>query len=93
MASKKDLVSKVQEISELELNKSEATKLVDDVLNAIQTLTVENEKLQLIGFGNFEVRERAARKGRNPKTGEEMTIDASKGIGFKVSKNFKELVK
>ncbi|HAQ7139355.1 TPA: HU family DNA-binding protein, partial [Listeria monocytogenes] len=51
------------------------------------------EKVQLIGFGNFEVRERAARKGRNPRTKEEIDIPASKVPAFKPGKALKEAVK
>ena len=51
------------------------------------------EKVQLIGFGNFEVRKRAARKGRNPQTGKEIKIKASKVPAFKAGKALKEAVK
>ena len=53
----------------------------------------KGEKVQLIGFGNFEVRERAARKGRNPQTGKEIKIAASKVPAFKAGKALKEAVK
>ena len=48
------------------------------------------ERVQIVGFGSFEVRERAAHKGRNPSTGEEITIEASKSPVFKAGKNFKD---
>ncbi len=51
------------------------------------------KKVQVIGFGNFEVRERAARKGRNPQTGEEIQIEASKVPAFKPGKALKDAVK
>ena len=51
------------------------------------------EKVQVIGFGNFEVRERAARKGRNPQSGEEIQIEASKVPAFKAGKALKDAVK
>ena len=51
------------------------------------------KKFNLIGFGNFEVRERAARKGRNPQTGKEITIAASKVPAFKAGKALKDAVK
>jgi len=53
----------------------------------------KGETVQLIGFGNFEVRERAARKGRNPQTGEEIDIAATKTPAFKAGKQLKESVK
>ena len=52
-----------------------------------------HEKVQLIGFGNFEVRHRAARKGRNPQTGEEMEIPATDVPAFKPGKSLKDAVK
>ncbi len=52
----------------------------------------KGEKIQLVGFGTFEVTERAARNGRNPQTGEEMTIPASKAPKFKVGKALKDIV-
>ncbi|MFO1442818.1 HU family DNA-binding protein [Bacillus sp. Bva_UNVM-123] len=89
-AYKTDLVSKVKE--ELSLDRKSAIQVVDIVLEAIQTLTKEHGKLQLKDHGNFEVRERAARKGRNPQTGEEIQIAASKVPAFKPSKAFRKLV-
>lgn len=95
-ANKNDLVLGVKESlasQELELNKKDAEKAVNAVLDTIIGLTGEAGKLQLIGFGNFEVRERAARKGRNPQTGEEIEIAASKAPAFKAGKAFKDFVK
>lgn len=90
MANKADLVSKVKE--DLSLDKKGAVQVVDVVLEAIQTLTKEHGKLQLIGHGNYEVRERAARKGRNPSSGEEIQIDAKRVPAFKAGKAFKDFV-
>ena len=53
---------------------------------------MEGEKVQLVGFGSFEIRERAARKGRNPQTKEELIIPASKAPVFKAGKQLKDLV-
>ena len=61
---------------------------VDVVTNAL----VKGDKVQLVGFGSFEVRKRAARKGRNPQTKEEIKIPASKAPVFKAGKALKELV-
>ena len=76
-----DLVSKVAESTEL--SKKDATKAVDAVFEAISEALQSGDKVQLVGFGNFEVRERSARKGRNPQTGEEIEIPASKIPAFK----------
>ena len=76
-----------------ELSKKEATKAVDSVFDNIMQSLQEGDKVQLIGFGNFEVRERSARKGRNPQTGEEIEIAASKVPAFKPGKALKDAVK
>ncbi|HLR79982.1 MAG TPA: HU family DNA-binding protein [Bacillota bacterium] len=89
--NKSDLVTAVAEKSEL--SKKDAAKAVDAVLESITDSLQEGEKVQLIGFGNFEVRERAARKGRNPQTGEEIEIPASKVPAFKAGKALREAVK
>ena len=88
MANKQDLIAKVAEATELTKKDSAAA-----VFSAIESFLSEGEKVQLIGFGNFEVRERAARKGRNPQTGEEIEIAASKVPAFKAGKALKDAVK
>lgn len=89
--NKKELITSMSEKTEL------TKKDVELVLNAfIETIeeTLENgEKVQLVGFGTFETRERAARMGRNPRTKEEIEIPASVTPAFKVGKAFKERVK
>ncbi|MBU5466584.1 HU family DNA-binding protein [Virgibacillus sp. MSJ-26] len=89
--NKTDLVNAVAEKSEL--SKKDAGKAVDSVFETIMDSLSKGEKVQLIGFGNFEVRERAARKGRNPQTGEEIEIPASKVPAFKAGKALKDSVK
>lgn len=96
MANKDNLVDVVQgilESKEIKLNKKEMGKVVDSVLEGIVTTTLQDGTLKLVGFGNFEVRERSARKGRNPQTGEEIDIKASKSPAFKPGKTFKDAVK
>ncbi|RYL94879.1 HU family DNA-binding protein [Sporolactobacillus sp. THM7-4] len=88
--NKTELISAVAEAAEL--SKKDATKAVDSVLSTIADALKEGSKVQLIGFGNFEVRERSARKGRNPQTGEEIEIKASKVPAFKPGKALKEAV-
>ncbi|NGQ94582.1 HU family DNA-binding protein [Brevibacillus sp. SYP-B805] len=89
--NKTELVAKVAEATEL--TKKDAAKAVDAVLDAIAGALKQGEKVQLIGFGNFEVRERAARKGRNPQTGKEIQISASKVPAFKPGKQLKDSIK
>src|SRR5690606_41491713 len=79
--NKTELINSVAESTEL--SKKDATKAVDAVFQSIQDALANGDKVALIGFGNFEVRERAARKGRNPQTGEEIEIAASKVPAFK----------
>lgn len=89
--NKTDLINAVAEKGEL--SKKDATQAVDAVIESITDSLKDGEKVQLIGFGNFEVRERAARKGRNPQSGEEIEISASKVPAFKPGKALKDAVK
>lgn len=89
--NKTELINSVAEATEL--SKKDATKAVDAVFASIQDSLSKGEKVSLIGFGNFEVRERAARKGRNPQTGKEIDIPASKVPAFKAGKALKDAVK
>lgn len=89
--NKTDLINEVAETAEI--SKKDAIKAVDAVFDAIQNTLAKGDKVQLIGFGNFEVRERSARKGRNPQTGEEIEIGASKVPAFKPGKALKDAVK
>ena len=88
--TKKELVAKVA--CETGVNKNDAEAVVNAALNAIAEALKEGDKVQLIGFGTFEVKERAARTGRNPQTGAEMNIPASKAPKFKAGKAFKDAV-
>ena len=91
MANKAQLIEKDAEMTGL--TKKDATTAVDAVFGSIQDFLANGEKVQLIGFGNFEVRNRAARKGRNPQTGAEIQIPASKVPAFKPGKALKDAVK
>lgn len=74
------------------LTKKDAEKAVNAVTEAVKEALVNGEKVQLIGFGTFEVRERAARKGRNPQSGDEIEIAAAKVPAFKAGKALKDAV-
>ena len=91
MANKQDLIAKVAETAEL--SKKQAALVVNTVFDTISESLSNGEKVQIIGFGGFDVRERAERKGRNPQTGKELVIPASKVPGFKAGKALKEVVK
>lgn len=88
---KADLVSKMAEKSGL--NKKQAEAALDSFVDAVQETLQAGDKVQLVGFGTFETRERAERKGRNPGTGEEITIGAAKVPVFKAGKVLKDMVK
>ena len=72
--------------------KKTAEKLVNAFVETVTEALTEGDKVQLVGFGSFEVRKRAARKGRNPQTKEEIKIPASKAPVFKAGKALKDLV-
>ncbi len=91
MANKAELIEKVA--GKTNLTKKEVTATVHALFEVSQETLASGEKVQVIGFGNFEVRERAARKGRNPQTGEEIQIEASKVPAFKPGKALKDAVK
>ncbi|AZR80524.1 HU family DNA-binding protein [Bacillus thuringiensis] len=74
------------------LKKSQASLAVDTLLESIQQALQNSDNVQLLGFGTFEVRERAAREGRNPSTGESLVIPAKKVPAFKAGKVLKEAV-
>ena len=89
--NKTELIKNVAQNAEI--SQKEATVVVQTVVESITNTLAAGEKVQLIGFGTFEVHERAARTGRNPQTGEEMQIAASKVPAFKAGKELKEAVK
>ena len=88
--NKTELVANVAE--KAGLTKKDAEKAVNAFCSAVESALVEGDKVQLIGFGTFEVKERAARKGRNPRNGEEIDIPASKNPVFKAGKALKDAV-
>ena len=72
------------------LTKKDAEAAVNSALNAITAALKDGDKVTLVGFGTFEVRERPARKGRNPMTGEAIDIDATRSVAFKPGKSIKD---
>lgn len=87
--NKAELIEAVQKALGDDASKREADNAVSAVLDSIAKGVKKDKKVQIIGFGTFEVKKRAARMGRNPKTGESMQIKASKSVGFKPSSNLK----
>ena len=88
--NKTELVTAIAENAEL--SKKDAEKALSATIAAITNAMVNGDKVQLVGFGTFEVRTRDARKGKNPRTGEEITIAASKVPAFKAGKALKDTV-
>lgn len=89
--NKSELVKSVAE--KADLSRKDATDAVDAVFSAITEALSKDEKVQLVGFGSFEVRSRAERKGRNPQTGEEIKIPATLIPAFRPGKTLKDAIK
>ena len=88
--NKTELIKKVAEANEM--TQKQAAAAVDSVLGAIQDVVAAGGSVALFGFGTFSLKEREAREGRNPATGEKMMFAASKTPVFKAGKAFKEKV-
>jgi len=89
--TKAELVDKIA--SEAGLTKADAQRALDATLNNIKKALKKNQKVTLVGFGTFSVSKRKARKGRNPRTGEEIDIPATKVPKFTPGKSFKDAIK
>ena len=88
--NKTELIDKIA--AGAEITKAQAKAALEATTNALKEALIAGDKIQLVGFGTFEVSERAAREGRNPATGESMVIKASKAPKFKAGKALKDLV-
>ena len=88
--NKAELVSAVAE--KADMSKKDAEKAVSAVFATIELSLAQSEKVQLVGFGTFEVKDRAERTGRNPQTKETILIPAAKVPGFKAGKALKDAV-
>ncbi len=88
--NKTELIAAVAE--KAAISKKDADKAVAAFIEAVTDSLAKGDKVQLVGFGTFEVRERAERTGRNPKTKETITIAASKTPAFKAGKAFKDAI-
>ena len=88
--NKTELVAAIAE--KTELSKKDSEKALKAFIDVVTEELQKGEKIQLVGFGTFEVADRAAREGRNPLTGEKMQIEASKAPKFKAGKALKDAV-
>lgn len=88
--NKKELISSVAEMNDM--GQKEVEVILNATLETIQDALVEGEMIDFYGFGKFSVTQRAARKGRNPQTGESIDIAAKNAVSFKPSKGLKDAV-
>ncbi len=88
--TKADIVEKIYE--KVGFSKKESAELVETVFDLIKSTLEEGDKIKIAGFGNFVVKEKADRRGRNPQTGEEITISARKILTFKPSQVLKAAI-
>lgn len=88
--NKSELIAEVA--AKAEITKKDADAAVNAVINSITDALKSGEKVQIVGFGTFEVRERSARIGRDPRTNKELKIPASKAPAFKAGKALKDTV-
>ena len=89
--NKSELVDEIAD--KADLTKAAAGRALDALMSSIKVALKKGDKVSLVGFGTFEVRNRSARQGRNPKTGAPIKIQASKVPAFKAGKVFKDSVK
>jgi|TARA_R110002124_G_scaffold64985_2_gene177437 DNA-binding protein HU-beta len=88
--NKKELIDAIADKSEL--TKAQAEKALSSFIDTVSTTLSNGDSVQLVGFGTFDVKQRAARTGRNPQTGAEIQIKASKVPAFKAGKGLKDTV-
>jgi len=88
--NKSELIDAIADASEL--TKADAGRALDGFLKAVTDALASDDSVALVGFGTFSVKDRAERKGRNPQTGEEITIKAAKIPSFKAGKSLKDSV-
>ena len=89
--TKSDIVEDLN--NEIGLNKREAKELVDSVFDTIKETLINGEEVKVSGFGNFQLKEKPDRTGRNPRTGEDVEITARRVVTFKSGQKLKEKVK
>ena len=89
--SKSDIINHIAEVTEV--SKKDATVMVGEVFAFVQDTLAKGDSVRITGFGTFEARQRAARTGRNPQTGEALEIPATTVPAFRAGKTLKEAVK
>lgn len=89
--NKNELINKVAETTGI--SKKETESVINEALDLVMDTLSKGDKVQFVGFGTFEVRQRASRTGRNPQTGEAITIPSTSVPGFRAGNKFKDAVK
>ena len=89
--TKSDIVEDLN--NQIGLNKREAKELVDSVFDTIKETLINGEEVKVSGFGNFQLKDKSPRPGRNPRTGEDVEISARRVVTFKSGQKLKEAVK
>jgi DNA-binding protein HU-beta len=89
--NKKELIDKIK--TDTQLSEQDAINVVNEILENITNLVSQNQRIDLRGFGVFSLRSYKARKGRNPRTGQEITIPARKVINFRLSRVLRQEIK
>ena len=90
--NKQELIEKINSRVKNPMTHADAERFVNAFVDTVKEAVAAGDSVQLVGFGTFETRERAAKTGRNPHTGETMNIPAKKAPAFKASKAFKDIV-
>jgi DNA-binding protein HU-beta len=90
--NKADLITEVQKLLGLECSKAHAERAVNAVFGAVERGLQVHGEVQVVGFGSFQVKDRAARMGRNPQTNQPMQIPASRTVGFRVGSGLRAAV-
>lgn len=90
--NKQELIEKIMTKTKAELTHKDAERVVNGVFDEIKAAIAAGDTVQLVGFGTFSARERAARNARNPITGEKIVVAAKKAPAFKAGKAFKDAV-
>lgn len=91
--NKAELIEWIQKSGEVGETKAAAERALEAVIKGVKNGLKKNKTVNLVGFGSFSVRNRGARMGRNPRTGEPMKINASKTVTFRAGKSLKDYVK
>ncbi|MGM0555455.1 MAG: HU family DNA-binding protein [Myxococcota bacterium] len=88
--TKSELIERLSD--RIDIPKNRAQEVVDSVFDAMKTALLDENRIELRGFGSFSIREYDSRMGRNPRTGEEVFVEAKKSIHFKVGKELRQRV-